>query len=90
MPNAPREHSEILSTFINRSFVFKTFVLSIFEWPLKTGFTVMAKLELQDFHLILSKRRICWFRHGIVQYSSGRVRTACDTGCTGVGQGGPR
>ena len=32
--------AEILSTFIRLPFVFKTFVLSIFEWPLKTGFTV--------------------------------------------------
>ena len=42
MQNAPREHSAILSTFIKLPFVFKTFVLSIFEWPLKTGFTVVA------------------------------------------------
>ena len=35
-----QEHSAILSTFIKLLFVFKTFVLSIFEWPLKTGFTV--------------------------------------------------
>ena len=34
------EHSEILSTLIKLPFVFKTFVLSIFEWPLKTGLTV--------------------------------------------------
>ena len=34
------EHSAILSTFIELPFVFKTFVLSVFEWPLKTGFTV--------------------------------------------------
>ena len=34
------EHSAILSTFIKLPFVFKTFVLSMFEWPLKTGFTV--------------------------------------------------
>ena len=27
-------------TFIKLLFVFKTFVLSIFEWPLKTSFTV--------------------------------------------------
>ena len=40
MQNAPREHSAIHSTFIKLPFVFKTFVLSIFEWPLKTGFTV--------------------------------------------------
>ena len=35
------EHSAILLTFIKLPFVFKTFVLSIFEWPLKTGFTVL-------------------------------------------------
>ena len=40
MQNAPREHSAKLSTFINLPFVFKTFVLSISEWSLKTGFTV--------------------------------------------------
>ena len=34
------EHSAILSTCIMPHHVFKTFVLSIFEWPLKTGFTV--------------------------------------------------
>ena len=36
-----REHSAILSTFIKLPFVLKTFVLSIFEWLLKTGFTVV-------------------------------------------------
>ena len=35
------EHSALLATFIKLSFVFKTFVLSIFEWQLKTGFTVV-------------------------------------------------
>ena len=40
LQNAPREHSEILSTFIKLPFVFKSFVLCIFEWPHKTGFTV--------------------------------------------------
>ena len=35
------EHSAILSTFIKLPFVIKIFVLSIFEWPLKTGFTVL-------------------------------------------------
>ena len=34
------EHSAILLTFIKLPFVIKIFVLSIFEWPLKTGFTV--------------------------------------------------
>ena len=35
-----REHSAILSTSIKLPFVIKIFVLSIFEWPLKIGFTV--------------------------------------------------
>ena len=34
------EHSAILSTFIKLPFAIKTFVLSIFEWPFKTWFTV--------------------------------------------------
>ena len=34
------EHSAIHLTFIKLPFVIKIFVLSIFEWPLKTGFTV--------------------------------------------------
>ena len=31
------DHSAILSTFIKLPFAIKTFVLSIFEWPLYTG-----------------------------------------------------
>ena len=38
------EHSAILSTFIKLPFSNKTFVLSILEWPLKTGFTVLLIL----------------------------------------------
>ena len=34
------EHSAILLTFIKLPFVIKIFVLCIFEWLLKTGFTV--------------------------------------------------
>ena len=34
------EHSAILSTFIKLPFAIKIFVLSIFEWPFYTGFTV--------------------------------------------------
>ena len=40
----PLEHSAILSTCIKRTSVFKTFVLFIFEWPLKTGFTVCVTI----------------------------------------------
>ena len=36
------EHSAILSTFIKLPFVIKIFVLSIFEWPFYTGFTVLT------------------------------------------------
>ena len=41
MQNAPWGHSAILSTFIKLSFVIKIFVLSIFEWPFYTDFTVV-------------------------------------------------
>ena len=34
------EHSAILSTFIKLPFVIKIFVLSSFEWPFYTGFSV--------------------------------------------------
>ena len=34
------EQSSILLTFIKLPFVVKIFVLSIFEWPFYTGFTV--------------------------------------------------
>ena len=39
--NAEREHSAIHLSYIKLPFVLKTFVLSIFEWSLKTGFTVI-------------------------------------------------
>ena len=38
------EHSAILLTCIKLPFVIKIFVLSIFEWQLKTGFTVFANI----------------------------------------------
>ena len=44
-----REHSTILSTFIKLPDVIKTFVLSIFEWPFYTGFTVVMELQKLDF-----------------------------------------
>ena len=40
------EHSAILLPFIKLSFVFKIFVLSNFEWSLKTGFTVFGETML--------------------------------------------
>ena len=41
------EHSAILLTFIKLSFVIMIFVLSIFEWPFYTGFTVFLILNLK-------------------------------------------
>ena len=38
------EHSALLLTFIKLPFVIKIFVLSIFEWPFYTGFTVSFNL----------------------------------------------
>ena len=46
-----REHSAILSIFIKLPFVTKIFVLSIFEWPFYTGFTVTSK---NSFHYLCS------------------------------------
>ena len=40
------EHSAILLTFIKLPFVIKICVLSIFEWLLKTGFTVFLPLKV--------------------------------------------
>ena len=37
----PGGYSAIFSTIIKRPFFIKIFVLSILEWPLKTGFTVL-------------------------------------------------
>ena len=48
------EHSAILSTFNKLSFVIKTFVLSIFERPLNTGFTVLKS----KFNLFLLYSRV--------------------------------
>ena len=40
----PMEHSAVLLTRTKPPHGFKTFVLSIFEWLLKTGFTVLDRL----------------------------------------------
>ena len=56
---AEREHPAILLT-IKLPFVFKTFVLSIFEWPLKKGFItaethVIFVLLFMNGHIVLHK-----------------------------------
>ena len=42
------EHSAILSTFIKLPFVIKIFILSIFEWPFYTGFTVALSFQIGE------------------------------------------
>ena len=41
------EHSVILLTFIKLFFVIKIFVLSFYEWPIYTGFTVLGRCVRQ-------------------------------------------
>ena len=43
--NAPRGAFCNISPFIKLPFVIKIFVLSIYEWPFYTGFTVPAVLS---------------------------------------------
>ena len=64
------EHSAILSTFIELLFVSKIFVLSIFEWPLKTGFTVLHYItdgwaQILIIFLLLMKVVICSPAYGL-------------------------
>ena len=40
------KHSEIFSAFIKLPFVINIFVLSVFEWLLKTGFTTSEEFKL--------------------------------------------
>ena len=54
------EHSAILSTFIKLPFVFKIFILLIFEWSFYTGFTAIVFCVsysrcrgLDYFHLVV-------------------------------------
>ena len=49
------EHSAILSTFIKLLFVIKISVLSIFEWPLKTGFTLLCLKVQADLGFMILK-----------------------------------
>ena len=49
----PLEHSAMLLTFIKLPVVFKIFVLSLFEWPFYTGFTVTTNFRVYLFHHIV-------------------------------------
>ena len=68
--NAQREHSAILWTCIKLPSLFKTFILSGFEWSLKTSFTACCipwMYSLCLFHLAVPwqlhvlRRVVLWF-----------------------------
>ena len=49
------EHSAILSAYIKLPFAIKTFVLSIFEWLLKAGFTVVSIKDWRSRPLVYKR-----------------------------------
>ena len=55
---APREHSAILSTCIKLPSVCKIFVMSIFEWPLKTRSNCNVAFHQGLHHLLLKVETI--------------------------------
>ena len=52
---------QILSTFIKLPFVIKISALSIFEWPLRTGFTVIKTYLL----FLFLNQKVCMFKNDI-------------------------
>ena len=56
----PLEHSAILLTCIKVPFVIKIFVLSIFEWPFYTGFTVTSVLLYKNLERTIFEDVVCY------------------------------
>ena len=54
-----KEHSAIRLTCIKLPSIFKTYVLSILEWPLKTGFTVCICASTQEFGTYRMGEHMC-------------------------------
>ena len=70
------EHSAILSTFIKLPFFIKIHVLSIFELPLKTGFTVIAPVDCKsNFISAKEKKKQCSLIKACVPIRSDTVLT---------------
>ena len=59
LQNAPVEHSAVLLTCIKLPHGFKTFDLSIFEWRLTTGFTVVQSLMTPSISSFLASGDFC-------------------------------
>ena len=76
------EHSAILSTFIQLPFVIKISVLSIFEWPFHTGFTVpVFGLFVFDVHKQLWPYRAYWPQFKV---SSDRIEPCIEPSIPGL------
>ena len=71
------EHSAIPLTFIKLPFVIKIFVLSIFEWPFNTGFTVH---DLKDF-LYVTGLDIAYISNGYVYHTRNDKAKFIEPGC---------
>ena len=69
------EHSALLLNFIKLPFVIKIFVLSMFKWPLKTGFTVFTLQTLkQNGYVSISIKK---YRLFSVEYIRGSGAPEC-------------
>ena len=65
-------HSAILSTFIKPPFAIKIFVLSIFEWLLKTGFGKFVTNQSSSGNVnicLIKKLKVQFFKSYGLQYS---------------------
>ena len=76
LQNAPKEHSAILTTFIKLPLVLKTIVLSIFEWPFKTGFFCIAIFQPFLCMLKYNKIFICFVQGKFYSNSLTSVKIA--------------
>ena len=56
----------LFSTFTKLPFVIKIFILSFFEWPLKTGLTVVLSRECS---LMLSIKKVAYIMKKILRFS---------------------
>ena len=76
------EHSATLSTFIKPPFVIKIYVLSIFEWPFYTDFSVRIRIPctdpntFQSLKYVQCQQRQHFFQVELYSYASFVSRTA--------------
>ena len=68
------QHTAIFSTFIKLPFVCKTFCLSICEWPLKTGLTVVCVIAQMIYAFVVVLHAKCRF---FVWCNSDTIVTQC-------------